>query len=104
MENENKALQYFVLICKNTKQKKFYEILQEYGAKNINTVSAHGSVSKSILLSAFGLESTDKKLMMCTLLPYCKASELIKVLYNEYEFNKPNTGIAYTIPVEGLLF
>ncbi len=103
MENKNK-LQYFVLICNSKQKDKFYTLLQENGAKNINTVSAHGSVSKSVLLSAFGLESTQKKLMICTLLPYEKASELISVLYSEYEFSKPNTGIAYTVSVEGLLF
>ena len=104
MEKSNSKLQYFVLIC-NPKQKgKFFELLSDYGVKNITTVSAHGSVPQGVLAKAFGLESTDKKLMLSALIPTETAKEIIDILYNEFKFNKPNTGIAYTIPVEGLLF
>ncbi len=104
MQKENNTLQYFALICNPKQKEKFYSLLKEYGANAINTVSAKGSVTKSVLAQAFGLDATDKKLFMSSLLPTEKAEELIKVLYEKYNFQKPNTGIAYTIPVEGLLF
>ena len=33
-----------------------------------------------------------------------KARELMRVLYNKYQFNKPNTGIAFSVSVEGIAF
>lgn len=104
MEKNNNTLQYFVLICNPKHKGKFSALLSEYGVKNITTVSAHGSVPQNALAKAFGLESTDKKLMLSALIPTDVAKQLIDILYSKYEFSKPNTGIAYTIPVEGLLF
>ena len=104
MQKNNNTLQYFVLICNPKQKSEFSTLLNERGVKNITTVSAHGSVTQSVLAKAFGLESTNKKLMLSALIPTEISKELIDILYNEYEFNKPNTGIAYTIPVEGLLF
>ncbi len=104
MQKNNNKLQYFVLICNPKQKSKFSSLLNERGVKNITTVSAHGSVSQGVLAKAFGLETTNKKLMLSALIPTETAKELIEILYKEYEFSKPNTGIAYTIPVEGLLF
>ncbi len=104
MQENNNKLQYFVLICNPNKKSKFSSLLSDRGVKNITTVSAHGSVSQSLLAQAFGLETTNKKIVLSALIPTETAREIINILYNEYEFNKPNTGIAYTIPVEGLLF
>ncbi len=104
MKKTNSKLQYFALICNPKQKEKFHSLLKEYGAHGINTVSARGSVTKSVLAQAFGLDATDKKLFITSLLPADRAKELIKVLHEEYKFDKPNTGIAYTVPVEGLLF
>ena len=104
MEKNNNKLLYFVLICNPKHKNKLYDLLIDNGAGSINTQSAKGSAPQSAILQAFGLESSNKKFILSTLLPYDVAINLINVLYNEYNFNKPNTGIAFTIPVEGLLF
>jgi tripeptide aminopeptidase len=44
--------------------------------------------------------STKKQLKLAGAL----VKELLELLYTEYHFDKPNTGIAYSIPVEGLVF
>ena len=104
MEKNNNKLLYFVLICNPKIKDKLFTLLQDNGARSINTLSAKGSAPQNAILQAFGLESSNKKFILSTLLPYEVAINLINVLYNEYDFNKPNTGIAFTIPVEGLLF
>lgn len=104
MENNKDKLLYFVLICSPKLKGKFHALLQDNGARSINTISARGSAPKSVILEAFGMGATDKKYILSTLLPYDVAINLINILYNEYDFNKPNSGIAFTIPVEGLLF
>ena len=98
------SLQYLVIIAGQKKKDKFLALLGEYGAKQIDTVYGHGSVSPSALMAAFGLEAEQGKVLISCLVKTDKAKELISVLYNDYHFDKPNTGIAFTIAVEGLAF
>ncbi len=104
MEKNNNRLQYFVLICNPKHKSKLLTLLQDNGARSTNTVSAKGSAPQSAILQAFGLEATNKKFIITTLLPYDVAISLVDILKNKYNFDKPNTGIAFTVPVEGLLF
>lgn len=98
------GLQYFVIIAERKKKKKFLSLLDEYGARGIETIYAHGSMSPHTLAAAFGFETKQNKVMLTCLLKDEKAKELTKVLYNKYKFNKPNTGIAFSVSVEGLAF
>lgn len=99
-----KGLSYFVLIAEQKKKKSFLGLLSEYDAHGIEIVYAHGSMNPSALAAAFGLEAEQKKVMITCLLRSERAAALIDVLYREYKFDKPNTGIAFTVPVEGLAF
>lgn len=97
-------LQYFVIIASQKKKNKFLSLLDDYGAKQIETVYGHGSMSPSALAAAFGFEVEEGKVLITSLMKTEKARELIDVLCTEYHFDKPNTGIAFAIPVEGLAF
>jgi len=97
-------LQYFVIIAEQKKKNKFMTLLSEYGAHGIQTVYGHGSMSPSVLAAAFGFEAEQGKVLLSCLLKTENAKQLIDVLYNEYNFSKPNTGIAFGIPLEGLSF
>ena len=103
-EQQLSTLQYFVLIAEQKKKDKFLSVLADYDAKVIETIYSHGSMSPSLIASAFGFEAEQGKVLISCLVKTENAKELIDVLYNEYEFSKPNTGIAFTIPVEGLAF
>ena len=98
------GLQYFVIIAEQKKKKTFLTLLDEYGARGIEIMYAHGSMSPSAVAAAFGFESEQKKVMLSCLLKNEKASQLLEVLYRDYKFNLPNTGIAFSIPVEGMAF
>lgn len=97
-------IQYFVIIAKKKKKNKFLSLLSDYGAHAIEIVYAHGSVTPSSFAAVFGFEAVQGKVVISCLLKTEKAKELIEVLNDEYKFDKPNTGIAYSIPVEGLAF
>ena len=98
------SLQYFMIIANKKNKDKFLTLLNNYGAKGIETVYGHGSVSPSVLAAAFGLDAEQGKVLISCLLKTEKAKELIDVLHKDYHFNKPNTGIAFSIAVEGLAF
>jgi hypothetical protein len=100
---ENK-LQYFVLITNKNKKNKFLSLLLDNGAYEVETVYAHGSINSNAISTAFGLTEIENKVIITCLLKYNNSKKLIDILYSEYKFNKPNTGIAYSISVEGLAF
>lgn len=99
-----KSLQYFVIIAEQKKKNKFLSLLNDYGAKGTEIVYGRGSMSPNAIAAAFGFEAEQGKVLITCLLKTEKAQELINVLYHDYHFNKPNTGIAFSISVEGLAF
>jgi len=61
-------------------------------------------MSPNAIVAAFGFETEQGKVLISCLIKKEKAEELTEVLYRDYNFNKPNTGIAFGISVEGLVF
>ena len=100
----NNGLQYLVIIAEQKKKNKFLELLTEHGAYGIESVYGHGSANPSAIAAAFGFEVEQNKVLITCLVKNTKAQELIGILYHDYNFKKPNTGIAFSIPVEGLTF
>ena len=98
------GIQFFVIIADQKKKNKFLSLLGDYGARAIDTVYGHGSMSPSAIAAAFGFEAEQGKVVISCLLKRETARELIDVLYKEYNFDKPNTGIAFSIAVEGMAF
>lgn len=103
-DTQSKSLQYFVIIAEQKKKNKFLALLDDFGARGVEVVYGHGSMSPSAIAAAFGFEAEQGKVLISCLLRTENAKKLIDVLYSEYKFNKPNTGIAFGIPVEGLAF
>lgn len=98
------SLQYFVIIAEQKKKNKFLSLLGEHGARGIEIVYGHGSMSPSAIAAAFGFEAEQGKVLITCLVKSENAKELIHILYHDYNFKKPNTGIAFGIPVEGWAF
>lgn len=97
-------LQYFVIITKPKIKDKCIKTLTENGGKGVTSIYANGSVKSNILSQTFGLDSDTKRLLIYSVITTENAQRLIDVFTNEFNFNKPNTGIAFTIPIEGLMF
>ena len=103
-DTHTNALQYFVIIAEQKKKDKFLSLLGDHGARGIETVYGHGSMSPSAIAAAFGFEAEQGKVLITCLVKTENAKELIDILYNDYNFKKPNTGIAFTVSVEGMAF
>lgn len=101
---EGKSLQYLMIIAEQKKKKTFLSLIGEHGGHSIDVVYARGSVNPNTFASVFGFEVEQGKVIITCLLKYEDAEKLINVLYEEYNFKKPNTGIAFCISVEGLAF
>ena len=103
-DSQTNSLQYFIIIAEQKKKNKFLTLLNENGARMIQTVYGRGSMSPSAIAAAFGFEAEQGKVLISCLIKTETARELINVLYNDYNFKKPNTGIAFGVSVEGLSF
>lgn len=103
-ESQACGVQYYVVIVEQKKKDKFLSLVGDYGARGIQVVYGHGSMCPSAIASAFGFEVEQRKVVISCLLKKDKAKELTDALVNEHNFNKPNTGIAFGIAVEGLAF
>ncbi len=96
------SLQYFVLICDRKKKKKFIELLASYGGVCIDTMYGRGSAKAGAFAEALGFETEEHKVAISCLIHTPKAEELTQVLQTQYDFLNKNTGIAFSISLEGL--
>lgn len=103
MKNNINSLQYFTIICNIKDKNKMMSLLQENRAHGIGLRYGRGSAKKGALAQAFGFETEEKKAVITCLLPTDKSKELMEILHKKYNFIKENTGIAFTVPVEGLM-
>ncbi len=105
MEEKKKyKLQHFIIICQKKKRDTFLKLLAEYSAHATGTLYGKGSASTGALALALGLEIEVSRAVISCLLPTEKAEILIQRLIDEFGFDKANTGIAFSIPVDGLAF
>ncbi len=100
----NSNLQYLVIISKTKLKDKFMKLLTENNGKGVITIYGKGSVSSNVLAQSFGLDSDTTRLILQCLITTESAKNVLQILIDKFNFNKPNSGIAFTIPVEGLMF
>ncbi|MDR0934876.1 MAG: hypothetical protein LBM03_01040 [Erysipelotrichaceae bacterium] len=97
--DENK-IQLLIVICSRKKRQKIINSLCEYKATLFNVVYGHGSAKKENILKAFGLSFEHEKAVIFSFINKNRSKEALNMLKDVYSFGKPNTGIAFTIPVD----
>ena len=95
---------FMVLIAGRKQKDALLTALLETGAHLINTTYARGTVKASFLKSAFGLVPEEHKVVVTCVLTQAKACAALRMLSTRFHFDQPNTGVAFTIPVDRLSF
>ena len=103
MSNEPN-IEFLVLIAARDEKEEFLTLLARAGARVINTVYGKGSAKVNSFMEALGIIPDDDKIMITCLITDKKSDTVFEILVKEFSFDKPNTGIAFTIPVEGLSY
>ena len=99
IEPERK-IAFLTIITGRKNKDAILKALHDSGICLINTVYGKGTVKAGYLQNAFGLVPEEKKAVI-TCLPTCaKIKPVLKLLEDQFGFNKPNTGIAFTVPVD----
>ncbi len=68
----------------------------------VNVVYAKGSLKADYLEDMLGLVPDEKKVMITCLIAGNLSGQLLDQLNRKFGFNKPNTGIAFVIPIDKL--
>jgi len=97
-------LEFFIIIADRKKKKSLITLLTQSGARIINTLYGTGSAKVNSFADAFGFIPEENKIVITCLLSADKSDILIETLNKEFNFDKQNTGIAFTVPVEGLSY
>jgi len=105
MVNEDAPrIMHMVLIAGRKQKDRLMTALAEHGGHFFNICYGKGSVKARHLMDAFGLVPEENKVVITCLLSDKEASAVFDMLIADFHFDKPNTGIAYTIPVEKLSY
>ena len=103
-EIAQKHIESLILIAGRERKDALLQALPTKGARVINTMYGKGSVKPNYLRDAFGLVPEVNKVVIICLIPAEKLNSMFDMLINDFDFNQPNTGIAFTIPVEKLSY
>jgi len=105
MANENwNTLEHMVIIAGRNRKDELLAAMTEKGCHVINIFYGKGAAKAGYLLDALGLVQEEQKILITCLILNTKAKAVFDMLISEFNFNEPNTGIAYLIPVENLLY
>ena len=78
--------------------------LSEKGGHVINIFYGKGSIKTNVLMDTLGLVHEESKVLITCLVSETEADAIFDMLAADFHFDKPNTGIAYVIPVEELSY
>ena len=89
-----------VVIAKLKFEQAIIDSLSENDARFFNVAYAKGlSRSDTNLQSALGLNSEKHEVVITSIINKQKSDDMLKILEEKFEFDKPSNGIAFTLPV-----
>lgn len=99
-----KHIVYLMVIADRKKKDEIAAVLCQNSARVNLAMYGEGSVKAGTVQKVFGFVPEQHKVIVTCLLTQERADAIIQILNTEYHFYKPNTGIAFTIPVDGLSY
>ncbi len=98
------CIEFLTLIAGRKQKEALLDALSEAGGRLINIVYGKGAAKLSYLRDMLGLVPEENKVVITCLLPGEKSDAMLDMLVRKFNFDKPNTGIAFIIPVEKLSY
>jgi hypothetical protein len=93
-----------IVIAGRNLEDRLLAALSDKGCHIMDVVYGKGTVSAGYLLETFGLAHEENKVIVSCLISYEDADAIIAMLVGDFHFDKPNTGVAYMLPVEQLAY
>ncbi len=102
MHEELCSIEFLTVIAGRKLRAALLDALAEAGALLTHTTYGKSSVHSGYLQELLGLVPEEHKVLITCLMSGPKAGKALDMLEDKFHFNKPNTGIAFTIPIEKL--
>ncbi len=96
------GVDFLTLIAGRKHKDEILKLLLDSGCHLIDVVYAKGSVQTGYFKDMLGLVPEEKKVMITCLIKGNLSGRLLEQLITKFEFDKPNTGIAFVVPVDKL--
>ena len=100
----NEEIVFLTLIVGRKQKDDILSALFEAGVHMTNIIYGKGTVQASYLTNVLGLIPEENKAVISCVLLQSQADIILKMLIEKFNFDKPNTGIAFTIPVDRVSF
>lgn len=105
MKHEEKHCLVFLTLIAGRKQKEaLLAALIDAGMHVINATYGRGTVEASYLRSALGLTPEERKVVITSVSSREKVDAVLDMLVEQFHFNEPNTGIAYTTRIDKVAY
>ena len=105
MKNEGmRQIVFLIVIAGRKKKDALLSALSESGTHLACTIYGKGTVNASYLESILGLVPEENKVVLTCMMLKEKAETVMDMLVNQFHFDKPNTGVAFSIPIDKLSF
>ena len=95
---------FLVLIVERKKKDAILTAMHDAGIHLIDTVYGKGTVNENYFLNTFGLVPERNKAVITCVSTYAKTEIVLDALVKKFNFNNTNAGIAFTIPVDKVVF
>ena len=95
---------FLTLIAGRNQKGALLTALLGLGVRLTSIFYGRGSVKAGVLKNLLGLVPEEHKVVITCMTTSAKADEALKMLVEQFHFNKPNTGIAFTTPVDKLSY
>lgn len=103
-QGEATGVVFWMIIAGRKKNDALLTALLKEGAYLTNARYGRGTVEASYLENALGLVLEEQKTMIVCVLPDSKTDAIKEMLVEKFHFDQPNTGIAFTIPIDQLSY
>lgn len=102
MNDSDYTIDYLTVIVARQYKDDVLKLLLNTGCHLINVVYAKGSVRTGYFKDLLGLVTDEKKVLITCILKSNLTPLLMEHFVKKLNFDQPNTGIAFVIPVEKL--
>lgn len=96
------GVEFLTLIVDRKKKEQILELLLHSGCHLVDVVYAKGSLGIGYFNDMLGLVPEEKKIMITCLIASNLSNPLLNQLVTKFNFDKPNTGIAFVVPIDKL--
>ena len=102
--HKTEKISFLVVVAERKQKDALLTALLDEGIRLINTVYGKGTVNENYFLTTFGLVPERNKAVILCVSTRVKAQAALDMLTEKFDFEKPNTGIAFTMPVDKVCF